>query len=670
MESSATGMLTEQTTGTGALGTSSNVGESPQGRGKRGLVSGLVRRSRLFRRSNQDRPWDFRSRAGLALFCVVMMLVLGAVYDNFLTVSNFFTILLSASAVGIAGTGTMFLLISGNIDLSIGGQYSLIGIVAGICARDTQSTVLTVVTALAGGAILGYINGRLVRLLRINPLIVTLGMGLLLTGLGFVFSNGYSIYGFPSSLTVIGQGHLWQVPVPVIIGAVIFIVCGLLLLRTVFGLRVYAMGGNASATRLVGVNVARYLTSLYVLNGTLIGLVALLSIAQVGTSSPDVGTDFALLVLTAVVLGGVGFNGGSGHPFGVFVGVFTIALLDAAVIFANVASFWQEVVEGAALLIALGMDQLSAYGRQRAATRARGHSLEDNQVVSGARSLVSGEEGPTSVPGADLGSALSPESRRLPQQPASDSRVVLACRGLTKYYGAVCAVQRVQLEVRAGEILCLAGDNGAGKSTLIQMLSGAIRPDSGAIEVEGATVELNDPATARARGITTVYQNLALCPNLGVAENLVLGTEPTRNQWGPLSWRNDKQAELLAAERLGALGVRLIDYRRPVRLLSGGQAQAVAIARVVEPGVKVAVLDEPTAALGFRQSRSVRDLVRARAARGTAVIVISHDVDNVMMLADRIVVLRLGEVILEGTPSTISEEMLIHAMAGYVPKSL
>jgi ribose/xylose/arabinose/galactoside ABC-type transport system permease subunit/ABC-type branched-subunit amino acid transport system ATPase component len=610
------------------------------------------RRLRALRGSGQDRPWDYRSRAGLALFCVLMTLVFGAVYAHFLSVSNFFTILLSATSVGIAGIGTMYLLISGNIDLSIGGQYALIGVVTAICARDTQSTLLSIVCALGLGALLGFMNGWLVQLLKINPLIVTLGVGLLLFGFGYVFSGGYSIYGFPSSLVAIGQNKLWQIPLPVLIGGVVFIVCSLVLLRTVFGLRVYALGGSSSASRLAGVNVGRYVTGLYTLNGFLIGLVSLLAIAQVGTGSPDVGTDFALQVLTAVILGGVAFTGGAGHPFGVFVGVYTIALLDAAVIFANVANYWQQVVQGAALLIALGMDQLSAYGRRRAAARAR--SSEPVVAVTESES--------------DIDLTAIEQKRQRPTASVDGREPVLTCDGLTKYYGAVCAVRSVSLSLTPGEIVCLAGDNGAGKSTLIQMLSGAIRPDEGTIHVDGEPVELRSPADARRLGIATVYQNLALCQNLGSAENLVLGNEPRRTQWGFLSIRDDHKAVDLARTRMGAFGVRLDDYSRPVRLLSGGQAQSVAIARVVEPGVKIAVLDEPTAALGFRQSRGVRELVGRLADAGTAVVVISHDVDTILALADRIVVLRLGEVILEGTPATISEENLIHAMAGLVRK--
>jgi ribose/xylose/arabinose/galactoside ABC-type transport system permease subunit/ABC-type branched-subunit amino acid transport system ATPase component len=596
--------------------------------------------------SSYERPWDWRSRAGLALVCIGLALYLGARYSGFLTLNNFLVTLLSVTSIGIAGVGQMMLLISGNVDLSIGGQYAFIGVITGFAARD-DGTVVAVIVAIGSGLALGYINGRLVRLLRINPLIVTLGVGTVLAGLAFVVANGESIFGFPTSFTKIGQSHVGRIPLPVIIGAAVFLIGGVVLLKTVVGLRVYAIGGNRTATELAGVRVDRYVTGLYAMNGALLGVVALLSTAQTGSASPEVGSGFELQVLTAVILGGVAFNGGTGHPFGVFVGVLTIGILDAGVIFANVPSYWQQVVQGGALLLALGTDQYTSYRRR---TYARGRP-----VAASSGGLAT--------------SAPPPEDR--PSAPASErirSDVVLACKGLTKYFGPACAVHDFDLQVRAGEIVCLAGDNGAGKSTAIKMLSGALRPDEGAIQVGGKQVDLVDPRTAKELGIRTVYQDLALCGNLGAAENLSIGNEPRRGGWGPFAWRDDKAAVQDAKLRLSRLRVELSDYRRPVRLLSGGQRQSVAIARVLEEGVRVVILDEPTAALGMRQSQSTVDLIRSLAEQGVGTIVISHDVETVLSIADRIVVMRQGGTILEGTPAEISEENLIHAMAGYVPR--
>ena len=158
-----------------------------------------------------------------------------------------------------------------------------------------------------------------------------------------------------------------------IIGAVVFLIGSIVLLKTVVGLRIYAIGGSREATELAGMRVDRYVTGLYTVNGGLLGLVALLAVAQVGSASPQVGGGFELQVLTAVILGGVAFVAGStGHPFGVFVGVVTIGVLNAGVIFAGVASYWQQVVQGGALLLALGADQFSSYRRRSAARDRRG----------------------------------------------------------------------------------------------------------------------------------------------------------------------------------------------------------------------------------------------------------------------------------------------------------
>src|SRR5205807_172425 len=237
--------------------------------------------------------------------------------------------LLAVASIGVARLGMTALQIAGNVDLSIGGQYAFVGMVTGIVARDSQNTTLAILTGLACGAALGYTNGRLVRLLRISPLIVTLGVGTILHGVAFVISGGLSVYGFPGRFVHLGQTYFGPVPLPVVIGGIVFLIVSVALLRTVAGLRTYAIGGNANAARLSGIDVDRYVTGLFAMNGTLIGLVSVMTVARLGSASPTVGVGFELDVLTAAILGGVSFVGGSGHPFGVFVGVFTIGVLDA-----------------------------------------------------------------------------------------------------------------------------------------------------------------------------------------------------------------------------------------------------------------------------------------------------------------------------------------------------
>jgi ribose/xylose/arabinose/galactoside ABC-type transport system permease subunit/ABC-type multidrug transport system ATPase subunit len=609
-------------------------------------MSALAGLGRLKYRS--ERACDARNRTGLLVFLCLLIIYLGR-YPNFLSVSNLFVTLQSITSIGVVALGETALLVSGNVDLSVGSNYAFTGVCAALVADESGNWAVGVITGLVVGTVVGYFNGRLVRHLKINPLIVTLGTATLLQGLAYAVTAGIPVSNLPSEMVTLGQKHFGQVPLQVIIGAVVYVVGGVVLVRTVLGLRTYAIGGNRDAVRLSGIDPDRYVTGLYAVTGFLTGLVAVMDVSRLNDADPSVGVGFNLVVLTAVILGGVAFNGGSGHPFGAFIGVLTIGVLNAGVVFANYASYWQYVVQGTALIVALAADQFTVYrrGRRRAA-------VDRVSLVEAGRPDA---QSPSGLAGSD--GAWS----RLPD--VVDGEVVLSANGLTKQYGPVVAVKDATFSARAGEILCLAGDNGAGKSTLIKMLSGALRPDGGSISVRGTRVNLDGPSVARSLGVYTAYQELALCPNLGAAENLTLGAEPTRTNWGVLSWRDDRAAVRQARERLAALNIVLDDYRRPVGLLSGGQRQAVAIARVVQHGASVVILDEPTAALGVRQTESVLSLIRRLAAAGVAVIMITHDVETIVKNADRIVILRLGSVRYDGPASDITQSDLVHLMAGF-----
>ena len=213
-------------------------------------------------------------------------------------------------------------------------------------------------------------------------------------------------------------------------------------------------------------------------------------------------------------------------------------------------------------------------------------------------------------------------------------------------------------------MVCLVGDNGAGKSTLIKLLSGVYRPDEGEIRFDGQPVSFGSPADARSSGIETVYQDLAVCPNLGVAHNLILGDEPRRRMWGFLPVRDDRAAVLRTRGRLASLGIELADLNQSVGRLSGGQRQSVSIARAMKEDVKLVILDEPTAALGVTQTRNVLRIVRQAAENGAGVVLISHDIRTVFAVADRVVVLRLGKVVYDGPVADVTHSRLLHLMAG------
>jgi ABC-type sugar transport system ATPase subunit len=230
---------------------------------------------------------------------------------------------------------------------------------------------------------------------------------------------------------------------------------------------------------------------------------------------------------------------------------------------------------------------------------------------------------------------------------------VLRCEGIVKWFGGVQSLGGISLAVHPGEVLALVGDNGAGKSTLVKTLSGIHQPDRGEIWLDEQRLGHLTPPRARELGIETVHQDLALCDNLDAVANVVLGQEPVRLRVGPFKVMNRREAARMAEQRLDEVGVRIADLAVTVRRLSGGQRQAVAIARAMMHARRLMMLDEPTAALGVRQTRSTLEVIRSVAARGIGVIVISHSIDDVFAVADRIVVLRLGQVVLD-TPAALT----------------
>ena len=239
---------------------------------------------------------------------------------------------------------------------------------------------------------------------------------------------------------------------------------------------------------------------------------------------------------------------------------------------------------------------------------------------------------------------------------------LLEARDVTRRFGHVQALRGAAFTAYAGEVVALIGDNGAGKSTLVKTLAGALRPDSGQILLDGRPVHLTDPVAAQRLGIETVYQDLALAHDLDAAANLVLGRELTRFPF--LNVLDRAAMRRRAVEAFDELGIRLPDLSAPVRQLSGGQRQCVAVARAVAWASKVVFMDEPTAALGVVQRAQVLDLIRRVRDRGVTVVLISHNMPEVLAVADRVEVLRLGRRVATFTAADTSVERLVSAMTG------
>ena len=226
----------------------------------------------------------------------------------------------------------------------------------------------------------------------------------------------------------------------------------------------------------------------------------------------------------------------------------------------------------------------------------------------------------------------------------SNGSVALEVRSLSKSFGAVRAAREVSFEIRRGEVLGLLGDNGAGKTTVVNCVSGGLTPDSGEILIDGSVVSIENPEAAHRLGVETVHQDLSLVDTLDVATNLFLNREHTL-RWGLfgwLGWMDRRRMYRESREILDRLSIDIPSVRQPVDKLSGGQRQAVAVGRAVAWGNHIVVLDEPTAALGVEQTRLVLDLIERLKKQGVAVLLVSHNMHDVVKVCDRVVVLRHG----------------------------
>jgi len=248
---------------------------------------------------------------------------------------------------------------------------------------------------------------------------------------------------------------------------------------------------------------------------------------------------------------------------------------------------------------------------------------------------------------------------------ATETDIALRAHDIRVSYGQVQALRGADFECRAGEVTALIGDNGAGKSTLVKVLSGSMAPDSGELFVAGRPFRATTPTDAQTVGIETVYQDLALAPDLGPVQNLYLGRElRKRGLLGLLGFLDNKTMTASAAQDFERLGLRVDTKRGSVREMSGGQRQGVAVAKAVSWAKSVVILDEPTAALGVVQTKGVLDMVRRVADNGLAVVLITHNMSDVLSVSDRIEVLRLGQRVARFTRAEATLENLVAAMTG------
>jgi len=559
---------------------------------------------------------------------------------RFLSVINLTDIFRQVADVGIVATVVTLLMVSLNFDLSVGGVLALSGCVAATlvnagCAGPAAFAAATVLGGLVGAA-----NGLLVLVVGINSVIVTLGMMYLTRGGAQLTTNGLSTYVPDPGYKFLGSGYAGAIPIPVIVLVVFVVVMQVVSQRTLLGKYARASGSNLQAARLSGVPTRLVQFALFVLAGAASGWAGVIVSSRDGGGYPTVGVGFELKVVVAAVLGGTSLFGGQGSPLGTFLGALIVGSLNNGLDLLQVSTFWQTVALGVMLLFALGLDAV-LIGR-----RGRTHPVARRE---------SGSDGTQDLEGGEAPGYLTTP---LTDDPLASAGPVLSVTGLDKSFGGVHALADASFEVRAGEVHALLGENGAGKSTLVKILAGALEPDAGSVAWLGEPIEIRNFRDAERLGIHVIYQQANVLDHLTVAENIALGRE--RSQF---MFVDAGEERMRARQALATLGVTLgVDV--PAGSLSAAEKQIVEIARALWGDLRLLIMDEPTASLGEREVDRLFTITRRLRRQGVAVVFISHKLDEVFRIADRITVLRNGQTVGTVAVRATSQEALITMMVG------
>lgn len=296
---------------------------------------------------------------GILIFLIVLFVVLSFSSPYFFTVGNLTKVLRQVAVVGIVTVSMTMVILTGGIDLSVGSMLGLCAVVLAKLMVWGVNVVLAIIITLAVGMILGLFNGFLINEIKISPLISTLGTMTIYSGITYIITGGKGIFGFPDNFSFIGQGYILKVPVPIIILVLVYAFGFFVLNNTRYGRYLYGIGANERASILSGVNVKKVKYIAYIVSGLLSSLASVVMLSRVNSALPSLGVGLEFDVVTAVVLGGISVNGGEGKLQGVVIGLLIIAILSNGMILLGVGNYFQTVVKGLVLLIAVGIDNIS-----------------------------------------------------------------------------------------------------------------------------------------------------------------------------------------------------------------------------------------------------------------------------------------------------------------------
>ncbi|MBC5648540.1 ATP-binding cassette domain-containing protein [Christensenella tenuis] len=585
------------------------------------------------------------------IMLIVVALVLGVVFTiinpNFLGVDNgfqnIFNLIRQTAVIAIVSCGMTYVILTGGIDLSVGGILVFAGTV-GIMAYNAlgENALVAIAVTLLAAVLMGMLNGFFIGKLKLTAFIVTLATQSVARGLALLLTGGLSLPISDPVYKYLGQGDIISigkvgVPFVLVIMIVIFVIGTIINDKTRFGRDVYAVGGNVTAARAMGINVPKRIIQVYGISGLMAGIGAVLTVGRLSSAQPQAGINLEFDAITAVILGGTSLVGGIGNLKGTIIGAILVGIITNGMgIIPDVTPFATYVVKGLLVLGAVLLDTMSTNYKAKLMVP----EIEDTEEFDQEEPAEDGfRQAVASVHG-------------------NEAENILEMRSITKVFPGTKALDKVSVTFRQGEVHALMGENGAGKSTLMKILAGEMRQDGGTVYLNGIPVSIGTTFRSQELGVSIIHQEFSLIDELTVAQNIFLGQEIRTG-----GFVNTRAMEKEAQKVVDGMGLD-IDVRRSVKNLTVGEKQMVEIAKALKVKAWLIIMDEPTSALTEDEKEYLFNVIRNLKAKGVSVVYISHRMQEIFDICETITVLRDGQYIGSAKVNEIDEPQLIKMMVG------
>lgn len=562
---------------------------------------------------------------------LILVIVFSVIAPGFFSVRTFFNIIKQNTSLAILSLGITFIIMLAGTDLSAGSNIAFAGVCGALVIQAMGGTGFGAaaagfaVTVLAG-ALSGGANGLMIGGAAIKPFMATLAMQSLARGLAIYLSDSKRVVVQNDYYNWFGQGEFFDlIPASLLYLAILFVVMHLVLNKTTFGRKTFAVGGNPVAARASGIRTTRHTVMVYLIGGMFAGFASVINVGRALSAQPLAGQNVEFDAITAAVIGGTSLAGGSGSLVGTLIGAAIVGTIFTGLGMVNISPYFSYVVKGLLIIVALYMNEFD-FG----AVKKRKQKSKTKEVQRAQDKEI------------DLTRAK-----------------VLELQNIVKEFPGVKALDGVNLTVKRGTVHALMGENGAGKSTLIKILSGVYQKDGGEIRIDGKTVSIHSPMDSKKLGISVIYQELALVPELSIAQNIFLGKELKGK--GPLL--NKMEMNRRAKELLERFNLNMSPNKK-VGECTVGQQQMIEIAKAIESDAWVIVMDEPTSAITEAEQVKLFEIIEELKKQGIAIIYISHRMSEIFQIADEITILRDGQYVVSAPVSEMTENLLVKYMVG------